>query len=97
MPPLPVKVAKPAAAELARLTDDERAEVVARLSEVAHAFGNPHNHGGLGLRKLKGRVYEFRARRSLRVIFLWRDGTIWIEAIGNHDDVHRFLKSKKSK
>ncbi len=97
MPPPPVKVAKPAVAELADLPAAERAEVTARLGEVAQAFGNPHKHAGLGLRKLKGHVYEFRASRALRVVFLWRDGAIWIEAIGNHEDVKRFLKSKKAK
>lgn len=97
MPPPLVKLAKPAVADLSDLPADERAEVVSRLGEIALAFGNPHKHAGLGLRKLKGHVYEFRANRSLRVVFLWRDGAIWIEAIGNHEDVKRFLKSKKAK
>ncbi len=97
MPPPPVKLAKPAVADLGKLSGAEHAEVMARLGQVSLAFGNPHKHAGLGLRKLKGSVYEFRASRSLRVVFLWRDGTIWIEAIGNHEDVRRFLKSKKAK
>jgi hypothetical protein len=97
MPPPPVKLAKPAVADLGKLSEAKRSEVIARLGELGHAFGNPHKHAGLGLRKLKGSVFEFRASRAIRAVFLWRDGVIWIETIGNHEDVRRFLKSKKAK
>jgi hypothetical protein len=97
MPPPDVKLAKKASVELAALSVVERAEVISRLTEVPLAFGYAHKHASLGLRKLRGNVYEFRASRALRVVFLWRDSVIWIETIGNHEDVKRFLKSKKAK
>jgi phage-related protein len=96
MPPPPVKLAKSAAADLLALPEAERENVLARLQEVALTFGSPHRHAGLGLRKLKGRVYEFRASRATRAVFIWREGAIWIEAIGDHQDVLNFLKFHKA-
>jgi len=95
MPPPPVNVAKSACADLARLSAGEQTLAKAQLLTLAASFGQPHKHDGIGIRKLKGAVYECRIDRALRAIFIWRNGAIWIEAIGNHEDVRRFLKSKQ--
>ena len=97
MPPPPVNVAKTAVAELLRLPVNEQALAKRSLQILSEAFGQPRKHAGIGIRKLKGAVFECRINKSIRAIFVWRNGSIWVETVGNHEDVKRFLKSKKSK
>lgn len=94
MPPPPLIVAKPAAARLAKLPDAERDAVVAALKELPHQFGRPHLHSGLGIRRLRPDTFEFRASRALRGLFLWRQGEIRVEYVGNHDDIRRYLRDR---
>ena len=94
MPPPPLLVAKAAAARLAKLPDVERDAVVAALKELPHQFGRPHLHSGLGIRRLRPDVFEFRASRTLRGLFLWRHGEIRLECVGHHDDIRRYLRDR---
>jgi hypothetical protein len=97
MPPPPVNVAKTAVTGLLRLPATEQAFAKRSLHTLSETFGQPHKQAGIGIRKLKGAVFECRINKSIRAIFVWRNGSIWIETIGNHEDVKRFLKLKKSK
>lgn len=72
----------------------ERAAVVAALKELPHQFGRPHLHSGLGIRRLRPDTFEFRASRALRGLFLWRQGEIRVEYVGNHDDIRRYLRDR---
>jgi mRNA-degrading endonuclease RelE of RelBE toxin-antitoxin system len=92
MPP-PVIVAKKAVASLDKLPDTERAAVVAALQLLPRQFGRPHLHSGLGIRRLRHEVFEFRASQALRGLFLWRQGEIRVECIGDHDEIRRYLRA----
>ena len=48
--------------------------------------------GGLGLRKLHRRTYEFRVGLSIRVVYVVEGETVYLALLGSHDDVRRFLK-----
>jgi hypothetical protein len=57
------------------------------------AFGKPHRHTGLGLRYLRGKAFEFRISRGLRVIFLFfKPNRFQLMMVGNHDEVRAWLK-----
>lgn len=74
-------------------TDDELAELPARLALLKDNFGKPHLHAGLGLRRLQDNAFEFRISRDLRVVFLfYKPTTIQLMMIGNHDDVYNWLR-----
>lgn len=72
----------------------DQAAVLRVLLELEAALAQPHEHGGLGLRKLHPtEVWDARAGLDLRVLFLLaRDHAILMFA-GAHDEVQRFLKS----
>jgi len=92
MPPPPLFVAKAVNARLAKLPAGERAAVVTALAALPHQFGWPHLHSGLGIRRLRSGMFEFRASRALRGLFLWRQGEIRVEFVGDHDDIRHYLR-----
>ena len=74
-------------------TDSELEEINQRLSLLVIAFGKPHVHTGLGLRHLRGKVFEFRLSGGLRVVFLlFKPNRLQLMMCGNHDQVRAWLK-----
>jgi hypothetical protein len=58
-------------------------------------FGQPHLHAGLGIRRLRPGLFEFRASRDLRGLFLWWHGEIRVERIGDHDAIQDYLRNAR--
>lgn len=93
MPPLSIELSSRFRAQLCDLTDDRIELVSQAVAQLADALGKPHLHGGLGIRRLKGNYFEFRAGRDTRVVFKLEGSTATLVMAGNHDDVRRFLKN----
>ena len=49
---------------------------------------------GLGLKLLRPSLWEIRSTLKDRVIFLWDGGTITFLAVGTHDEIRRFLRTR---
>jgi hypothetical protein len=71
----------------------ERAAKV--ISAVAAAFGDPHRHRGLGLRKLARRSYEIRVHLLWRVVFVHDGKDLVAFDVMNHDEVSFWLKGRR--
>ncbi|TDI36884.1 MAG: hypothetical protein E2P02_24110 [Acidobacteria bacterium] len=80
---------------LRELSRKDRAECLLALCELPEAFGRPHIHAGIGIRKLGKKLFECRADLSLRFIFLDRPDEFYVSFLGNHDEVKTLLKSGK--
>ena len=65
------------------------------IGEVAAAFGDPHRHRGLGLRKLARRSYEIRVQQQWRIVFILDGETLIAYDIMDHDEVARWLRGQK--
>ena len=63
------------------------------LSLLPDAFGRPHTHAGLGIRKLRPQLFECRVGLSLRLLFKDRDSGVEVFWIGDHDAVQAFLRT----
>jgi hypothetical protein len=79
--------------QLLALPKNERADILLKLLEIGNAFGNPHAHSGLGIRKLRANLFECRARLSLRVAFWSLPDGLWVSLIGSHDEVQKYLRT----
>ena len=74
-------------------TDAELEEVAERLPPLLKCFGKPHQHAGLGVRRLEGNAFEFRISRGIRVVFLYhKPNTLKLTMIGTHDAVRAWLR-----
>ena len=74
------------------LPETERVGVVLALLELAEAFGDPHVHSGIGIRKLTGNIFECRAGLTRRIVFQNVDDALVVVFLGNHDEVRRWLR-----
>ncbi|MDD2711197.1 MAG: hypothetical protein PHV34_24740 [Verrucomicrobiae bacterium] len=80
--------------ELIRLLPRDRRHAIGEaIAATQEAFGQPHQHTGVGLRKLSGQYYEIRMGLDQRLVFEEIDDALYFQMIGNHNDVKRFLKS----
>ena len=93
MPPLGVELSSRFKAQVRTLSDERIEQVSQAMALLSEAFGKPHLHRGLGIRRLKKDYFEFRAGRDTRVMFKLEGSTATLVMAGNHDEVRRFLKS----
>ncbi len=80
---------------LARLGKEVTAETEKQIALVAAQFGNPHQHTGLGLRKIGKRSYEIRCWRQWRVVFIHSGDTLFAYDVMNHDEVELWLRGQR--
>ena len=78
--------------QLRALPRNERADVVLKLLELADVFGQPHRHTGLGIRKLRGDLFECRVGLAGHVLFRASSDALLIRFIGSHDEVQKYLR-----
>ena len=77
------------------LAKNDKTECLLALCELADAFGRPHVHGGLGIRKLGERLFECRGTLALRFLFQDRPAELFVSFLGNHDEVKALLRRGK--
>ena len=78
-----------------KLPPDVRDGVDKAIAKVGAAFGDPHRHRGLGLRKLAKRSYEIRVQRQWRVVFIHDGDTLIAFDIMDHDEVSLWLRGQR--
>ncbi len=74
-----------------KLTAAEQSLVCGAAERLPDAFGKPHVHAGIGIRRIKS-WYEFRAGLKLRVLFRLNEGDAFLAIVGNHDEIARFIR-----
>ena len=78
---------------LRELEKNERIECLLSLCDLSEAFGQPHRHSGLSIRKLGGRLFECRGSLALRFLFQDRPGELFVSFVGTHDEVKTRLRT----
>ncbi len=71
-----------------------RAEILAAMKAVGVAYGRPHLHAGLGLRRIRP-FMECRCGLDLRLIFQREGPALVFHFCGTHDEVEAFLKNQR--
>ncbi|MEI6083523.1 MAG: hypothetical protein WCS70_04405 [Verrucomicrobiota bacterium] len=69
-----------------------RAEIGQAIDRLQTSLGQPHQHAGLGIRKLVKNYFEMRVGLDLRLVFKLDSDSITFAFAGTHDEVRRFLK-----
>jgi hypothetical protein len=78
-----------------KLPPEVREKTSKAIADVAAAFGGPHRHRGLGLRKLARRSYEIRVHLQWGVVFIHNGKTLIAYDVMNHDEVSLWLKGQR--
>jgi mRNA-degrading endonuclease RelE of RelBE toxin-antitoxin system len=92
VPPLGIEFLPRFRATARALPPDRQKQVAQAVALLSDAFGRPHLHSGLGIRRLKRDYFEFRAGRDTRIVFKLEGDVACLALAGNHDDVKKFLK-----
>jgi hypothetical protein len=78
-----------------KLPAEVREKAAKAIADVAAAFGDPHRHRGLGLRKLVRRSYEIRVHLQWRVVFVHEGKALIAYDVMNHNEVSLWLKGQR--
>lgn len=75
-----------------KLHPNIRIETQRRIDIFVRAVEAGQTPIGLGIKKLKQDIWEFRVSISLRILFLWNRDTITFLFLGSHNEIQQFLK-----
>ena len=78
-----------------KLPADEARAVDEALATLVATFGRPHQHVGKSVRYLREDLFELRASRSLRVIFVRAGSVLRMDFVGDHDAVADYLRNRR--
>jgi hypothetical protein len=73
---------------------DRRDEVFVAMRAAAAAYGQPHLHSGLGLRRIRP-FMECRCGLDLRLVFRREGRALVFHVCGTHDEIESFLKNQR--
>jgi mRNA-degrading endonuclease RelE of RelBE toxin-antitoxin system len=79
---------------LRKHSDTDIESIRRSISQLPDAFGAPHRHAGIGIRKLRKNVYELRVGLKVRVLFTSDENDLVLLLVGNHDAVAKWVKGK---
>lgn len=82
-------------AQIKALSRPERKAVGEAITAVQEAWGNPHAHRGIGIRRLRKDVFECRVNLDVRLAFvcLVREGELVFFAMGDHDEIQNLIRT----
>jgi hypothetical protein len=80
--------------EVKALNKEARHLIGHAIAEVQRCFGNPHIHSGIGVRKLRPRLYEARTDLGERLLFEDRDDALFFFKRGDHKEIQQYLRGK---
>jgi hypothetical protein len=72
----------------------KEADILQTLRKVQAAFGQPHVHSGLSIRKIAPDTFECRTDLKLRLVFVACKGLLLFDFAGDHDEVQNYLRGK---
>ena len=76
-----------------RLNAVDAAAVDTALAQLLATFGRPHTHTGASVRPIRPPVYELRASRALRIVFVRQGDTLKVDFVGSHDEIAAYLRN----
>ena len=81
-------------AAIRRLPKRQRQQIGEVITAVHDGFGTPHLHTGLGIRRLRGSLFECRVGLKLRLVFDAEPGVLSFSDLGTHDEIRKILKNR---
>jgi len=77
---------------LASIPPKRKTEIFAAMQAALAAYGQPHLHAGIGLRRIPP-FMECRCGLDLRLVFQREDEALVFHLCGTHAEVKTFLKN----
>ena len=86
-------------AAIRRLAKRQRKQIGDVITSVREGFSNPHVHSGLGIRRLRDSLFEYRVGVKLRLVFDADSVSITgvvlsFSDLGNHREIRKIIKNR---
>lgn len=83
--------------QLRKRTKAERKLIGEAMNMVIASWGQPHQHSGIGIRRLTKTIYECRLGLDERLAFLFiaTPPELVFFFLGNHDEIKKLIRSAK--
>ncbi|MCX6875181.1 MAG: hypothetical protein NTW21_15435 [Verrucomicrobia bacterium] len=96
-PSLRARVTDELLEEIRARTKRERREIGEAMNRVVAAWGQPHSHSGIGIRRLTTTIYECRVGLDERLafVFLATPPELVLCFLGNHDRIQKFIRTNR--
>ncbi|HEV3409081.1 MAG TPA: hypothetical protein VG095_02215 [Chthoniobacterales bacterium] len=91
---LRVELAPEFKAAIRRLPKRQRKQIGEVITAVRDGFGAPHLHSGLGIRRLRGSLFECRVGLKLRLVFDAEPGLLSFTDLGTHDEIRKLMRNR---
>jgi mRNA-degrading endonuclease RelE of RelBE toxin-antitoxin system len=78
---------------LKKIPKADHTNINAAIAQLAGTIGNPHQHSGVGVRRLHPGIFEIRVGLRLRVVFTVRADKVFLHTVGDHDQVQDWLRN----
>ncbi len=79
--------------DVRNLAADRKAALFEAMLSLPRAMGEPHQHSGLGIRKLhRSGIWEARVGPGLRLVFTLELDLLTLVRVGAHDEIKRYLR-----
>lgn len=90
-----IELTKRFLAAVRRLPDEDAGAVDTALARLSATFGRPHAHTGASVRPIRPPLYELRATRGLRVVFLHCGGVLKVDFVGSHAEIAAYVRNAR--
>jgi hypothetical protein len=83
------------ATQLRARSKADRKRIGEAIDAVAEAWETPHRHSGIGIRRLRGELFEarFGLDERLAFVFIATPPELYFLFLGNHDEIQKLLRS----
>lgn len=77
-------------------TKQERREIGEVMNRVVAAWGHPHRHSGIGIRRLTKTIYECRIGLDERLAFVFvaTPPELVFFFLGSHDEIQSLIRAR---
>ena len=75
-----------------KFSPSEQEDIDANVRRLMLFFLEGQRPLGLGVRQLRGEIWELRVGLKLRIVFSMEKDIVKILTLGSHDDIRKFLK-----
>ena len=81
--------------QLRKRTKTERNLIGEAMNAVLASWGQPHQHSGIGIRRLTKTIYECRLGLDERLafVFIATPPELVFFFLGNHDEIRKLIRS----
>lgn len=79
---------------ICKVLGKDREDIIQAIEDFRVFIETGNKGAGLGFKKLRRNLYEFRVDLQKRIVVVFEGNTYYLAYYGNHDEIERFLSNQ---